>query len=65
MGDGTKLEDFVSLWCGIGESSPIERARHLKAQNDELKRLLEMINKEVQLSPDLSEQINLTLKHLN
>jgi len=61
MNDGTKIGDFVSLWAGIGECSPIERAGQLKAQNEELKRLLR-IAKEGSISKDDYELINLTLK---
>jgi len=59
--DGTRYDDFVSLWAGIGECSPIERAKHLKAQNDELKRLLRIASSGV-LSKDDKELIDLTLK---
>lgn len=61
MRNGEKIGDFVSLWAGIGESSPIERARHLKAQNEELKRLLR-IAKEGNLSDDNKELIETTLR---
>jgi len=40
MKDGTKISDFVSLWAGVGFANPLERAKQLKAQNVELKRLL-------------------------
>ncbi len=42
MADGTKMGDFVSLWAGIGEENPIDRAKGLKAQTTELKRLLQL-----------------------
>ena len=42
MDKGNKIEDFISLWAGMGESNPIERVRFLKAQNTELKRLLKL-----------------------
>lgn len=32
--------DIVSIWAGVGDSNPIERIRHLKAQNDAMKELL-------------------------
>jgi len=61
MAEGKKIGDFVSLWAGVGEASPIERAMQLKAQNTELKRLLE-IAKHGNLSNDNKELIELTLK---
>lgn len=45
MGTGENVSDFVSLWAGIGESNPIERAKQLKAQNTELKKLLQLSKK--------------------
>jgi len=62
MADGTKLGDFVSLWAGIGEASPIERCNHLKAQNEELKRLL-ILAKDGNLSNDDKQMIEVTLKY--
>jgi hypothetical protein len=62
--DGTQFSDFVSLWAGIGECSPIERAKHLKAQNDELKRLLKIASKGL-ISKEDKELIDLTLKILD
>lgn len=64
MANGEKISDFVSLWAGIGDTSPIERCAHLKAQNTELKRLLEMA-KDGNLTADDKQLIELTLKHFN
>ena len=61
MGTGEKIEDFVSLWAGIGMCSPIERATQLKAQNTELKRLLK-ITKGGGISKEDYDLIELTLK---
>ena len=41
-GKGEKTCDFVNLWAGFGEANPIQRVRHLKNQNIELKRLLQL-----------------------
>ncbi|MEK6883291.1 MAG: hypothetical protein AABY22_26930 [Nanoarchaeota archaeon] len=61
MKDGTKYSDFVSLWAGIGEANPIDRAGHLKAQNTELKRLLTLsLNKNI--TKDDIELIETTLR---
>jgi hypothetical protein len=62
MADGTEISDFVSLWAGIGEASPIERCSHLKAQNIELKRLL-ILASSVELSTDDKQMIEITLKY--
>jgi hypothetical protein len=62
MTDGTKLDDFVSLWAGIGEASPIERCSHLKAQNEELKRLL-ILASSGNLSNEDKQMIEITLKY--
>jgi hypothetical protein len=62
MGDGTHLCDFVSLWAGVGETNPIERAKQLKAQNTELMRLL-TIAKNGNVSKENIELIDLTLNH--
>ncbi len=32
--------DMVSIWAGVGDANPIERGKHLKAQNVALKELL-------------------------
>ena len=61
IADGTKIEDFVSLWAGIGDCNPIERARELKLQNTELKRLLKLVNDGI-LTQDTKEQIEVALK---
>ena len=61
MGTGEKIEDFVSLWAGIGMCSPIERASQLKAQNIELKRLLNLAKGGV-ISKEDYDLIELTLK---
>ena len=61
MADGTLIDDFVSLWAGIGDCSPIERAKQLKAQNIELKRLLELA-KNGTLTNEDKELIELTLQ---
>lgn len=61
MADGTKISDFVSLWAGIGEASPIERCGHLKAQNIELKRLLTLASTG-DLTDDDKKLIEITLK---
>jgi len=60
MGTGEKHGDFVSLWAGIGEASPIERCLHLKAQNNELKRLLN-IAKQGSLTDEDKQSIQMTL----
>jgi hypothetical protein len=62
MADGTKLGDFVSLWAGIGEANPIERCSHLKAQNEELKRLL-ILAKSGTLSDEDKELVEITLRY--
>jgi hypothetical protein len=46
MGDGTKLGDFIKLWAGIGEANPIDRAISLKTQNNELMRLLKLVDED-------------------
>jgi hypothetical protein len=61
MGNGEKISDFVSLWAGIGDCSPIERAGQLKSQNVELKRLLQLA-KDGNLTDDNKQLIELTLK---
>jgi hypothetical protein len=61
MAEGKKVGDFVSLWAGIGESNPIERAMQLKAQNTELKRLLN-IAKEGDLTEENKQLIDVTLR---
>lgn len=62
--DGTKIGDFVSLWAGIGESNPIERVKHLRAQNMALKKMLHLAiteeltearKKELKMTMDLFE----------
>jgi hypothetical protein len=61
MAEGTKIGDFVSLWAGIGDTNPIERARHLKAQNTELKRLLQLYFDDTITQEDI-ELAGITLK---
>lgn len=41
--------DLVSIWAGIGNANPIERCGHLKAQNTELKRLLQMCKEKIEV----------------
>jgi len=41
--------DVVSIWAGVGDANPIERGHHLKAQNTELKRLLEMCYQKIRV----------------
>ena len=55
--------DMVSLWAGIGDTSPIERCRHLKAQNDELKRLLTICKNKVEFTGNevLLSNVNVVL----
>ncbi len=60
MRDGMVVSDFVSLWAGIGDANPIERAKQLKAQNVELKRLL-TIAKEGNISADDKNLMDVTL----
>lgn len=60
MKDGTVVSDFVSLWAGIGDANPIERAKQLKAQNVELKRLL-TIAKEGNISAEDKNLMDVTL----
>lgn len=60
MATGEKFTDFVSLWAGIGDANPIERAKQLKAQNTELKRLLELA-KNGNLTDEDKQLIQLTL----
>jgi hypothetical protein len=57
MAEGTKMGDFVSLWAGVGNANPIDRASELKAQNTELKRLLKLCLDEPALIADNKEQI--------
>lgn len=40
MNTGEKYVDIVSIWAAQGDANPIERIKHLKAQNDALKNLL-------------------------
>lgn len=61
MAKGEKIGDFVSLWAGIGDASPIERCGQLKAQNNELKRLLQLA-KEGNLTDEDKQLIELTLR---
>lgn len=61
MDKGEKIGDFVSLWAGIGDANPIERCRHLKAQNIELKRLLQL-SLDGNLTDKDKQLIELTLK---
>ena len=63
--DGTRLNDFVSLWAGIGESSPLERLKQLKAQRDEYERQLKLIADKYPLSEDDKEMIATTVKYFN
>lgn len=55
--------DMVSIWAGVGEANPIERSRHIKAQSEELKRLLRMcITKEdVRADTELTMNIHIVL----
>ena len=62
MANGAKISDFVSLWAGIGQCNPIQRASQLKAQNTELIRLLTLV-KDGNVSKDEYEQIELVIKH--
>lgn len=62
MKDGTKYSDFVSLWAGIGEANPIDRAKQLKNQTTELKRLLKIaLQKGENMSDDEKKEINYVL----
>jgi hypothetical protein len=61
MQDGNKIEDFVSLWAGIGDANPIERCRYLKAQNDELKRLLTLYHTQ-RITTEDKDLVDITLK---
>lgn len=55
--------DIVSIWAGVGEANPIERSKHLKAQNSALKILLEKCKEkpEVRTDEDLFMNICLVL----
>lgn len=61
MKTGERYADFVSLWAGIGNSNPIDRAKQLKAQNIELTRLL-ILAKEGNLSDEDKQLIETTLR---
>jgi hypothetical protein len=39
---------LVSLWAGIGDANPIDRCKHLKAQNTELIRLLKLYQSDLE-----------------
>lgn len=62
IGDGTQLKDFISLWAGIGEASPIERVRHLKAQNVALIEVFETFVQQEALSEDDKKQAKLLIQ---
>lgn len=64
MANGTKVSDFVSLWAGIGDANPIKRVSHLKAQNIELKRLLELSSNGLITEED-KKQIEIVLRYFD
>jgi hypothetical protein len=55
--------DMVSIWAGVGDANPIERGKHLKAQNTELKRLLQMCHGKIEVpgNEDLLLNVKLVL----
>lgn len=63
MNTGESTFDIVSLWAGVGDANPIERSRHLKAQNQAMKDLLKVCksNLEIGANNDLILNINLVL----
>lgn len=64
MNDDGKYPDYVSLWAGVGEDNPIQRIEALKAQTEELKRLLSHTRKG-ELSEGDKLLIDTVLKHFN
>ena len=53
--------NYMSVWIGIGEITPIDRIAHLRNQNTEYKRLLqETLNTE--LPKELKDQIESTIR---
>lgn len=53
--------DIVSIWAGVGDANPIERISHLKAQNNELKRLLEICRDKIEGTGNEDLLLNLKL----
>lgn len=55
--------DVVSIWAGVGESNPIERIKHLRAQNNAMKEVLKLCKGDLQIggNNDLILNINIIL----
>jgi hypothetical protein len=58
IGTNKKVCDMVTLWAGVGDANPLKRCAALKAQTEELKRLLKIAT-EGNLSE--SDKINIKL----
>jgi len=44
MHNNTVFRKILSLWCGVGDSSPIDRCRELAEENNRLKlRISELV----------------------
>lgn len=64
MDTGEEVDEFVTLWAGIGNASPIRRCTDLKAQNNELKRLLQLA-KGGELTTETKQQIETALNYFD
>lgn len=58
--------DLVSLWACTGENNPADRSQHLKAQNEELKKIIFRIkDSEIIQDKNLISDIDMALKYFN
>lgn len=64
MADGKQIGDFISLWAGLGESSPIERVRVLKGLNSQFLSILETVKESIN-DLDHRELVDFTLEVYN
>ena len=53
--------DIVSIWCGVGEANPIERSKHLKAQNSHMKELLISCRSKLSIGQDDDLIVNISI----
>lgn len=53
--------DMVSIWAGVGGANPIERIKHLKAQNTALKELLTKCKSTLEIGGNNDLIINIKL----
>ena len=56
--------DMVSIWAAVGDANPIDRIEHLKAQNNELKKLLKEASEKIDSDSNKGfiTNVNLVLK---